>query len=578
MKKLLNLLLLMVTTLTFAQGNGEDYLLEIRVSNVANNPTAFSVGDTFVMQFHSEDVTAGTNHTFVQFDYQYNNKLLEKVSHTVLPTSNNSSAMTSLNEYNGYKWTPIGGINPSNLSGQYQQGSYSTNADWSVGRVTIQDGSPIVPGAMLEVTFKIKDIANTNYSDYSEVAFINWANLKDNSTNLTLNVWDGEPNGAILGQVSGGVLGTITFKLNTPSTNKIDYGYNIEELDVNGNSVGGVFFSGDFDAAGEATITGLTDGTTYRVFAYVQSDYNQETQSPTHPTWLDDVVTVSDAYLVFNYMSSTDIDGNGTGTFDYYIQKLFADITRLESELPQPGEPWVTNVNDNDSYVFLSFLAGTLPEPNQETGEGWYPITSTQYGSMNYSMLLSNYGKEGGFDSEPSVFTANYDLSVVQLAHGLNGDVDLSHSYTPATSGYTTAAKSVSLGKVRNTNFSKVPENSNLDINTQLVDGKVVLEISTTKTGMAGAQVTLNYDTSRLEFSEVIFDSGNTMTNFANEQNGKIFIGSLDLKGENTVKIGTPYKVIFTPKETLSNTAGLVSFGVTEGVKTDGTKVKFNIQ
>ena len=578
MKKLLNLLLLMVTTLTFAQDYGEDYQLEIRVSNVANNPTTFSVGDTFVMQFHSADVTAGTNHTFVQFDYQYNNKLLEKVSHVVLPTSNNSSAMTSLNEYNGYKWTPIGGINPSNLSGQYQKGSYSTNADWSVGRVTIQDGSPIVPGAMLEVTFKIKDIANTNYSDYSEVAFLNWANLKDNSTNLTLNVWDGEPNGAILGQVAGGALGTITLKLNTPSTNKIDYGYNIEELDVNGLPVGGTFISGDFDAAGEATISGLTDGTKYRVYAYVQSEWNQETQTPIHPTWLDDVVTVSDAYLVFNYMSSTDIDGNGTGTFDYFIQKQFADITQLQSELPQPGQPWTANVNDNDSYVFLSFLAGTLPEVDPQTGEGWYPISSTKYGSMNYSMLLSNYGKEGVFDSEPSVFTANYDLSVVQLAHGLNGDVDLSHSHTPAASGYSTAAKSVSLGKVRNANFSKVPENSNLDITTQLVDGNVVLEISTTKTGMAGAQVNLNYDTSRLEFSEVIFDSGNTMTNFANEQDGKIFIGSLDLKGENTVKTGTPYKVIFTPKETLSNTAGLVSFGVTEGVKTDGTKVKFNIQ
>jgi hypothetical protein len=43
MKKLLNLLLLMVTTLTFAQGNGEDYLLKIRVSNVANNPNTKKV-------------------------------------------------------------------------------------------------------------------------------------------------------------------------------------------------------------------------------------------------------------------------------------------------------------------------------------------------------------------------------------------------------------------------------------------------------------------------------------------------------------------------------------------------------
>lgn len=581
MKKLLNLLLLMVTTMTFAQ-NGQDFTLKSVRGNVSAAP--ISVGDTIFVRFQLTQDVSDIDYTLAQFDFEYNNKLLEKVSHefNVGTTSNsgaNPSAMTSLNEYNEYKWTPIAGINPSNLSNQYQQGSYSANADWSVGRITVQDGSPLLVGSIIDVRFKIKDIGNTNYTDYSEVVKLNWANLKDNSTNTTFSVWDESPQYIDLGEIAGGALGTITLKLNTTVTNKIDYGYRIEELDENNNFVNdGNNIDGDFDAAGEATISGLTDGANYRVWAYVQSEYNQETQSPTHPAWLDDVVTISDVYLVFNYMSSTDIDGNGTGTFDYYIQKQFADITQLESELPEPGQPWIANVNDNDSYVFLSFLAGTLPEPNDQTGEGWYPISSTKYGSMNYSMLLENYGKEGGYDSDPSLFTANYDLSLIEIAHGLNGDVDLSHSHTPATSGYTTSAKSVSLGKVRNTAFSKVPENSNLDITTQLVDGKVVLEISTTKTGMAGAQVNLNYDTSRLEFSEVIFDSGNTMTNFANEQDGKIFIGSLDLKGENTVKTGTPYKVIFTPKETLTNTAGLVSFGVTEGVKTDGTKVKFNIQ
>ena len=111
-----------------------------------------------------------------------------------------------------------------------------------------------------------------------------------------------------------------------------------------------------------------------------------------------------------------------------------------------------------------------------------------------------------------------------------------------------------------------------------MVNGKVVVNISTTKTGMAGTQFNINYDSNLLEFSEVIFDTGNTMTNYANNKNGKLFIGSLDLKGKETVKIGTPYKVIFTPKQTITNTAGLVSFGVKEGVKTNGTKVKFNIQ
>ena len=192
-------------------------------------------------------------------------------------------------------------------------------------------------------------------------------------------------------------------------------------------------------------------------------------------------------------------------------------------------------------------------------------------------MLSSKYGKET-ISSDPSAFVPSPSETVFTFAHGFGGDVDLSHSYTPATSGFGESAKNSNNSKVRNISFQKVPETSNLDINTQLVDGKVIMEINTTKTGMAGAQFNLTYDSNILEFSEVIFDTGNEMTNFANHNDGKLFIGSLDLKGEKTVNTGTPYKVIFTPKQTITNTAGLVSFGVKEGVKTDGTKVKFNIQ
>ena len=565
MKNLLTMLLILVTSISFGQD------LQLDHSHIESAP--FSVGDTITIKFNTLDVNSSVP-TLVQFDYQYNNKLLEKIDHTFkLPS--NSSAMTSLNHWDGYSWTPIGGINPSNLSNQYQQGSYGLNADWSVERITVQDATPIAhSNTIIEVRFRIKDKLNTSYSDYSEVTKLNWTYIRDNSTSTTYDV-SSLTYSVDLGEVRGGVLGGITLKLLTPITNKSQFVYNIYQNDGMGNQNN---ITGNFDAAGEAIITGLVDGEQYSVYAHVPSTYDDQTQTSTHPEWLDDVVTISDAYLVFNYMSSTDIDGNGTGTFDYYIQKQFADITIPQDEMPTQGEPWVTNVNDNDSYVFLSYLAGTLPDFNNQSQENFYPISSTKYGPMNYSMFEDAYGKQN-INKDPGLFTALPDVTVLTIAHGLNGDVDLSHSHTPSTSGFNeTFAKGVNVGKVKNASFSKVPENSNLDINTELVDGKVVLTINTTKTGMAGAQVNLKYDTSRLEFSEVVFDTGNTMTNFANESNGKIFVGSLDLKGENTVKIGTPYKVIFTPKETLTNTAGLVSFGVTEGVKTDGTKVKFNIQ
>ena len=566
MKNLLTMLLIMVTTISFGQ--------DLRIDHSVTNPAPYAVGDTITIKFNTIDINT-TVPTLVQFDYEYNNKLLEKIDHTFsLP--NNSSAMTSLNHWDGYSWIPNSNVSSADLSGQYQQGAYGDNADWSVERITVQDGIAIAHSqTILVVRFRVKDKINSGYSDYSQSTSLNWANVKDNSTNTVYDTWAMTKN-VDLGDVGGGTLNAITFKVDTPISDKTDYLYVIDEIDgVDGMIIAQVE-QGYLDAAGEAIVTGLKDGTEYRFYAYVDSDYS-DPQNPVHPTWLDDVVTISDVYLVFNYMSSTDIDGNGTGTFDYYIQKQFADITQLQSELPQAGQPWVTNVNDNDSYVFLSYLAGTLPEINQETGEGWYPITSTLYGSMNYTMLADKYGLQN-ITSDPSMFIPSPTSTVFNFKVGLNGDVDLSHSATPLTSGYDNASKSARVGKVKSASFQKVPETSNLDISTQLVGGKVIMEINTTKTGMAGAQFNLTYDSNILEFSEVIFDTGNEMTNFANSKDGKLFIGSLDLNGEKTVKIGTPYKVIFTPKETITNTAGLVSFGVKEGVKTDGTKVKFNIQ
>ena len=68
------------------------------------------------------------------------------------------------------------------------------------------------------------------------------------------------------------------------------------------------------------------------------------------------------------------------------------------------------------------------------------------------------------------------------------------------------------------------------------------------------------------------------MTNFATALNGnEIRVGSFDQNFNATVKTGTPYKLVFTPNEAIQNTSGLITFEITEGVKEDGTQVKFII-
>ena len=111
MKKLLTLLLIISTSISFGQD------LVLNHSFVESTP--HSVGDIITIKFNTLDV-ANSTPTFVQFDYQYNNKLLEKISHTFI-LSNNPSALTALNHWDGYSWNPSGNVPSNNLSGQFQQ-------------------------------------------------------------------------------------------------------------------------------------------------------------------------------------------------------------------------------------------------------------------------------------------------------------------------------------------------------------------------------------------------------------------------------------------------------------------------
>ena len=96
---------------------------------------------------------------------------------------------------------------------------------------------------------------------------------------------------------------------------------------------------------------------------------------------------------------------------------------------------------------------------------------------------------------------------------------------------------------------------------------------------MVGSQFNIVYDPSILSLENVIFDTGNEMTNFSNViEAGYVRVGSFDQNVSSTVKAGTPYQLVFVPLEDISNASGLISFRVKEGVKADGTQINFIIQ
>ena len=173
MKKILTLLVSVLCTISVFGQSRMDYT---RVNTVTQ------VGDTLVVKYQYF-IGDKNEARLYQFDIQHNNKLLDVISNDWQPTS--TSAQKAVNTWNGYKFTIDSQKDQTDFDGQYLSwlsgdASYGTNADWSVQRVTYQDVTSLSDGdEIMKVSYKIKDKANSNYTDYTNLINVNWANYQE---------------------------------------------------------------------------------------------------------------------------------------------------------------------------------------------------------------------------------------------------------------------------------------------------------------------------------------------------------------------------------------------------------------
>jgi hypothetical protein len=121
-------------------------------------------------------------------------------------------------------------------------------------------------------------------------------------------------------------------------------------------------------------------------------------------------------------------------------------------------------------------------------------------------------------------------------------------------------------------------ETATLNVVSKIEGGKVVLTTNLTKEGLAGLQVIMNYDESKLTLDNVIFDAGATITNFSTHKDNRLTFGSIDQLKTSRIKVGTPYKLVFTPKTPLTKTAGLFFFVLSDAVDAKGNKVNLIVE
>jgi len=540
MKKILLLLVSVMFTLSSYGQSSIDY-------SPVNTVT--KVGDTLVMKFQYFKVD-GNDLTLGQLDFEYNNKLLSYVSNQSQAPQGSNFAR---NNWTGYKYVPKADSDEDDMDVQYTwwkdeagSNSYEASADWSVERITVQSANALEDGQeFVKYSFKVKDKFGSGYSNYNDIIKVNWANYQesDGTQIQTTRSKDGQD----LSGIEGGNAGAFIINLKTANTsNYTDYSYTVKK---GSESVA----TGTFDESGQASISGLENNVTYTAQANLAEDVD----------YLDEVVTVSDLALVFaEAIGAGSGPSGGSTTFDYFVQDIMADVV---------GNGGV--VDFQDSYEILAYLQGvTSGNTNLITQDGQ---------TEDYSGIASTYGAVANnvvtFAKSFTPIDSDASSKTIDLAHGLVGDVNFSHSYTPVveSGGKSTSARQSSA------RYSKRDsEDANIDLISEINDeGQVVFSINSDVEGMVGSQFNIVYDPNVLSLENVIFDTGNTMTNFSNiVQDGIVRVGSFDQNFEATVKEGTPYKLIFTPLETIENTSGLISFRVKEGVKADGTKINFIIQ
>ena len=546
MKKILLLLISVFFTLSsFGQA-------EINYSPVN---TVTKVGDTLVMKFQYNKGDEG-DLTLAQFDFEYNNKLLSYISHeSQAPTG----ASFARNSWTGYKFVPKADSDEDDMDVQYTwwqdeagANSYETAADWGVERITVQTSAAYVDGnEFVKYSFKVKDKFNSGYDNYNNIIKVNWANYqKSDGTQIQTKK---SPSTQSLSGIEGGNAGSFTINLKTANSVKTDYSYTIK------NSAGESVATGDFDESGQATVSGLENNVTYTAEANLAED----------ATYLDEVVTVADLALVFaEAIGAGSGPSGGSTTFDYFIQDIMGDVV---------GDGGV--VDFQDSYEILAYLQGvTSGNTNLITQDGQ---------TEDYSGIESTYGAVANdvvtFAKSFTPIDSDTSSKTIDLAHGLRGDVNFSHSWEPTvSSGEKTVVASSSSFRISSAAGAKYSqtETANIDLISEINgDGQVVFSINSEIEDMVGSQFNIVYDPNILSLENVIFDTGNEMTNFSNViEDGYVRVGSFDQNVSTTIKEGTPYKLIFTPLENIQNTSGLISFRVKEGVKADGTQINFIIE
>lgn len=479
----------------------------------------YVVGDTITINYNVQNNS--NNVRYIWFRYHYSNKHIE-----LIPNSTKflqGDTQNFFTQWIGFNFFSNPNIGVGDLDTQYFSGgwNYASDVNWNVVQLAMQTFGNSLSGNIISQQFIIKDNVDYNSIHRLHMAFAENLNGQSIRPIGSQVLW------LSLNEVTG-LKSSVKIRVTHPSNYPI-WEHTIIAKDINNN----IIDSKKLDSSGEATFTTLlTDG-----------KYYIEILPTSNKNFMSDIVTVSDAYKAFLQISNIGLLGNES-YFQYPIEYKLGNVT-------------TDNVfTSMDSYYLFAHISGVDVSTNSN-------IPTTQNTSpLFYSTKLESY-TNAVFDNEIDITDTNH---IFDFGYAWGGDLDFSHS-TPITNASNVGAK-----------IYRVYEEATIELISKLENGKVVINSNLTKENLAGLQIILQYDTSKLSLDTIIFNSGNEVTNFITDKDGRLSFGSIDQIGKGKIKTGTPYKLVFTPKVSLVNTMGLFYTIVTDAVDASGDKIKLIVK
>ena len=546
MKKLLTLIGILIISLSVNA--------QLTIDQSVLPTSGYHVGDTIQIKYTVDKGTTKPRYYWLR--YQYNNKALTYVSTTF---SQGSSSQTYYTSWNSYAFTANANKPSTSLYEQYLASpwSYVTNSGWNVGQLTVQRTDVPIDGVIATQKYIIKDLDDyTNIHKLDLSYAINDASAYISPITTTTGLLS----------LSNVVGNTSQFKVRVlfPSNYNItDHTVQLMTLKTDGSGIDWTkqpIATKALDASGEAVFTsGIKVGDSLGVFVAPSMQ----------KTWMDNIITVSDAYKAFLGVSQTDITGTTTYFTRPTLEKKVGLITLSNSTF-----------GESDAYYLFANVMGIDVSASASVPKS--TSTSVRY----YSGLLNQNWLDGKPNNNVNITSP---VQAVDAVFTWGGDLDWSHSSNPDT-----IASRVSTGNYSNVihqNYATaratsmamsyaapILEKATLSLTSTLENGKVILSAGLTKNDLAGIEVIMQYDDSKLTLDNVIFDAGSSITNFSTHSNGRLTFGSLDQLKSARIRIGTPYKLIFTPKVSLTNTAGLFYTVLADAVDAKGNKINLIVE